>query len=100
MREPVEFDPDAQTDFDDASDWYRDQNEVAQQSFIIAIETALESIVRAPQSYPVVFGSKIRRAVIRPFPYTILYTSEEAGIFVNAVFHTSRNPMIGRGRIG
>lgn len=99
MRASVEFDPDAKVEFDDASDWYSDQDENAKAAFISAIRLTLESISRSPNSFPVVFGSHTRRAVVHRFPYNIFFTSEQGRVFVYAVFHTSRNPIVWQGRI-
>jgi plasmid stabilization system protein ParE len=77
MRLRLEIDPDAQIDFNEASDWYREQDEAAKAAFIASIKTALEAISLSPNSFP----------------------PEEDRVFVHAIFHTSRNPMIWHGRI-
>ena len=46
----------------------------------------------APQRFPV--GPKgIRRALLRRFPYMILFRATDDAIHIIAVFHTSRDPV-------
>jgi plasmid stabilization system protein ParE len=64
------------------------------------IEDAIEKIKERPLSYPVVHLSNVRRALTHRFPYSLIFTVEEKFIFIVAVFHSSRDPMIWKGRIG
>lgn len=100
MITSIILDPDARIDFKDASDWYLAHDETAMLAFVDVIRTTLEAIALSPNSYPVVFGSNTRKAVVKRFPYTIFFSVEEDIVFVHAIFHTSRNPIIWRGRIG
>ncbi len=54
---------------------------------------------KQPLAYPVVHQYDVRRALTQKFPYSIIFTVEEQSIFVIAVFHSSRDPMIWKGRI-
>ncbi|NJL41758.1 MAG: type II toxin-antitoxin system RelE/ParE family toxin [Leptolyngbyaceae cyanobacterium SM1_4_3] len=44
-----------------------------------------------PEAYEVVFEN-VRRAVVRKFPYLILYKVEPNRVVVLAVFHSKRDP--------
>ena len=58
---------------------------------LFCVEESLEKISRDPKLYPAIH-KKIRRAMIRRFPYGILCFLEKDEIVVVGVFHSSRNP--------
>lgn len=97
---PIELSPAAQIDFDDAADWYGSYSDELRITFIAAIDAALELVRRSPASFPVVSGTQVRRAIVRKFPYIILFTLQSDHIFIYSIFHTSRNPIVWRGRVG
>lgn len=94
----IEFRPAARFDFDEAADWYSTEGPELRDRFIDAIDQTIAAIVRSPASYPIVSGTRIRRAVVREFPYLIFFWFDSFQIVVISVFHTSRNPMVWRGR--
>jgi toxin ParE1/3/4 len=62
------------------------------------VEESLEKISRNPDLHPVVH-KKIRRALIRRFPYGILYFIEKDKIVLVGVFHGRRNPKQWKNRV-
>ena len=62
-----------------------------------AVEQMLERIAAAPLRFGPVRG-KIRRALLRRFPYAIHFVPESNAVIVLAVFHTKRAPshLVGR----
>lgn len=92
--------PGARLDFDEATDWYHEQDESVKIRFVEAVHSVFVQILRSPLSFPVVHGSNVRQAQVRKFPYTIFYTIQPKRILVYSVFHTSRNPTIWRRRVG
>jgi len=95
----LEFGPGAKQDFDEASDWYQWQDPPLKTAFIGAVGSALERVRTKPESFPIVFGGFVRRAIVSKFPFVIIFTEQEDRIYVYSVFHTSRNPVIWKGRI-
>lgn len=95
----LKLNPGARQDFDEATDWYNEQDESVKVRFVEAVNSAFGQILRSPLSFPVVHGSNVRQAQIRRFPYTIFFTIQPDRILVYSVFHTSRNPIIWRGRL-
>jgi plasmid stabilization system protein ParE len=99
MTRPVTFLRAAQEEAAEAIDWYEDKEAGLGREFREAVETAVESIQSNPLAFPIVQGSRLRRAITHRFPYSIIYSVDENGILIVAVFHMSRNPMIWRGRV-
>ena len=90
--------PGARLDFDDAKDWYDQQDENVAIRFVEAVNTAFGRIRRSPLLFPVVHGANVRQAQVPKFPYTILFAVQPARILVYSVFHTGRNPLIWKSR--
>jgi toxin ParE1/3/4 len=83
----------------EAIDWYEEKQAGLGTAFRESVESAISSIQANPFAYPIVQGSKVRRALTERFPYSIIYSVETDAILVVSVFHTSRNPIIWRGRV-
>lgn len=89
----------AEEEMADAVSWYEGKERGLGTHLRKEIEKAISKIQQRPRAYQLVKGSKIRRILIEKFPYSIFYIVEDDHIFVISVFHTSRNPMIWRGRV-
>ena len=76
---------------EEAQRWYEDQSPGLGERFASAIERTLVLIETNPTAYQVVEDS-IRRAVVRKFPYSVFYVTEEDRVVVLAVFHQSMDP--------
>ena len=81
----------AKRDFADAISWYEGRREGLGQEFSLAVEQRLERIAASPHQFAPIRG-KIRRAVLRRFPYSIFFLAEDRRIVVLAVFHAKRDP--------
>ena len=57
----------------------------------MAIDTAIERMSANPLQFPAVFKN-VRRALLRQFPYMLLFTIEGDTLLVIACFHASRDP--------
>jgi len=99
MKRPIAFTAAAETEADEAIEWYEEREVGLGTRFREALEGIIVSIQTNPFAYPVVEGSAIRRAVVNGFPYIVVYSLEVETILILSVFHTSRNPIIWRGRI-
>ena len=99
MGRRVSFLPAAEIEAADAIDWYGEKQIGLGDSFLKALEDAIAAIQRDPLAFPVVLGSSVRRALTQRFPYSIIYTVTGEEILIIAVFHSSRNPIIWRGRV-
>lgn len=83
--------PEAEAELDEAAAWYSAQSRGLGAEFVRVVDAAFASIRRNPRQFPLVHG-EVRRAVIRRFPYAILFKSSEEEIVVLSVFHSRRDP--------
>jgi plasmid stabilization system protein ParE len=59
--------------------------------FLNQINECIESILLNPESYKLEFDV-YRQAIVKKFPFVIVYTKINSIIFISAIFHTSKNP--------
>ncbi len=90
--------PEAEFDISDAYDWYEGRRTGLGEEFLSSVDACMEGIRRRPAMYPLVHEA-YRRALIRRFPYAVLFECAEAAVTVYAVFHTSRDPEKWRRRL-
>jgi plasmid stabilization system protein ParE len=85
----------ANAEMTEAYNWYQSKKKGLGSEFLRALNERLTAIERTPTSYPVVHehGSRhLRRALLRRFPYSLIYFIEGQVIIVIACFHGSRDP--------
>ena len=87
----------ARADLVEAVRWYDTHAPQVVPQFRDALRTALSRIAENPKQFPPSFKNT-RRALLRRFPYIIVFREMQDAIYVVAVFHTSRNPLIWQGR--
>lgn len=94
MKTRLEIRPAARAEFDDASDWYKNEGTIIRDEFVAAVGRTVESITDRPLSFPVVFGASVRRATVKEFPYSIFFIHRKNIVIVLSIFQNKRNPMI------
>lgn len=87
----LNFHSEAKSEFDEAYLWYEDQREGLGTEFARCVNEVLETIQRNPEIYAPV-ENRIRRALVRRFPFGVFYKEVSSGIRVIAIFHSKRNP--------
>lgn len=100
MKRTLEIRPAARREFDEASDWYRDEDPVLRDRFVHAVEMTISDLTWTPFAFPVAYGEAVHRATVKRFPYSIFFTVENELVVVLSIFHDIRNPIVWRGRIG
>jgi len=85
------FDPDAQSEFFDAIQYYEESKKGLGKRYRIHIEFAIKSISEAPFRYRTLHHP-FRKFLLKKFPYSIIYTIEPDHIRIMAVAHTKRKP--------
>lgn len=86
----IHFGPIAKLEIEDATIWYENQQVGLGEVFITAVENAILKISESPDAYSKVQNH--RQFPLKNFPFIILYEVSAGAIFIDAVFHTSRNP--------
>jgi len=85
------FRPEANLEINEAAEWYEARGQGLDVEFLRVLDACIESIRRDSMLYPVVHG-EARRAVLRRFPYSVIYAVREDEIVVIACFHGRRDP--------
>jgi hypothetical protein len=82
------------TDLQEAYDWYEEQSLGLGERFIREVDDYLLLINKNPFQFAVQFSEKYRFALLKRFPFRIVYRIDERKkcVYVISVFHTSRNP--------
>ncbi len=85
--------PFAESELKEAENWYNLQKENLGKEFIEEIENKLMQIKRNPNHYAKI-RKDIRKALLKRFPYSIVFTVTDEWVEVYSFFHHSRNPKI------
>lgn len=97
MTLPLRIRSEANAELNAAWNWYESRREGLGDDLLGCVDAAFAAVARAPNAYPRVDGA-IRRALVRRFPYVILFREYPDYVAILAVFHTGRNPDEARGR--
>lgn len=91
MRYALEIHPKAENETVDAYNWYEDQYNGLGEMFLSDLESVYKKIELNPDFFSKA-GKGFRQAVLKQFPYVVVYEIKRTRVVVYAVFHTSRNP--------
>ncbi|WP_165497317.1 type II toxin-antitoxin system RelE/ParE family toxin [Phytopseudomonas dryadis] len=91
MKRGIRLRPEVEAELEAAIDWYEACAPGLGSDFMRAVEASLASIERNPEYYQVVFDTA-RRALLRRFPYALIYSIEPDAIVIAACLHTRQNP--------
>ena len=97
MNYRILIQPEAETDIQDAYNWYEENSKGLGSEFIRVIDASLSKISRNPYAYPTIYR-EFRRILIRRFPYGLFYLVESEAIYIFACFHVKKNPKVWRER--
>ena len=81
----------SQKEYQEAVYYYDDQNIVIGNEFIGEVEEAIKLIVSFPSAWPLV-NDKLRRYVLKRFPFMILYKFYGDRVVIFAIAHQHREP--------
>ena len=87
----LEIKEEAEEEISDAFTWYEDQKEGLGSELIDILDDYFEILKDNPFLFQIASGDE-RVAVVRKFPYKIVYGIESDKVIVYSVFHTHRNP--------
>lgn len=91
MSLPIVVNPEAEDDLDQARTWYEEQRPGLGDDFLLCVEQVFDLIQRMPSLHAKVFQD-LRLALVRRFPYAIVYGTDDDQITIVAVYHTRRDP--------
>jgi plasmid stabilization system protein ParE len=81
-----------------AAEWYRKRSHGAAEGFLNELDRTIDLISRDPEQYQSYeFGTS--RAMLRKFPYLIVFREGTGGIEIIAVAHGRRSPGYWRDRM-
>ena len=92
------FDPDAQSEFLAAVEYYEKCQDGLSRRFRLTVESHVVRICEMPFLFRV-FHPPFRRCLISQFPYSIIFSVEPNFIMIVAVAHTKRKPGYWNARI-
>lgn len=92
-----EFLPPAEEEMIEASEFYEARSEGLGFEFLDDVQRVIDLVREHPKIGQSV-GGGFRRAVLRRFPFSIIYSEERNEIVIIAVAHTKRRPGYWRGR--
>lgn len=91
------FKPLAEMDIAEAAIWYNFQRDGLGEEFLLALEAKFNEIQRNPHQFNIIYKN-VRRAFPNRFPYGIFFITRENIIYIVAIVHTSRNPVVWKKR--
>lgn len=83
--------PEAALEIQDRFEWYEAQTLGLGAEFVRAVDACLSGIGRDPLAHPILYR-QARRALVRRFPYGILYVVDHDSLAAIACFHGKRDP--------
>jgi plasmid stabilization system protein ParE len=89
--------PEAEDELLEAIDWYEARSPGLGAELLRCVDASFHRIQRHPEAYPVAHRLT-RMALVRRFPYLVLYRVVGEFISVVAIFHAKRDPKIWKRR--
>jgi plasmid stabilization system protein ParE len=93
----VRFHPEAQAEYQGALAWYQARSRQAADRFEAETERVLTLVASNPGLFPR-YDDEHRFAMLRRFPYSVVYRVLPDGLYVIAVAHSRRKPGYWHGR--
>ena len=85
------FHPEAQTDLNQAVDYYENCQSGLGSEFLNEVEAAIKRILQFPEAWSNL-SHRTRRCLTNRFPYGLIYQTQENHIRIIAVVHSHRHP--------
>ncbi|MBI5193777.1 MAG: type II toxin-antitoxin system RelE/ParE family toxin [Nitrospirae bacterium] len=77
------FHPEAAAEFNESIEYYEECEQGLGYDFSIEVFNCIQKIVNYPTAWPVI-EEDVRRCLVTRFPYGIVYSIEQSGIFILA----------------
>jgi len=95
---PIVLRPKARAEFDEAFDWYEQQQAGLGVEFAERVQAVFDRISAMAELHAIVHRD-VRKALVRRFPYAVFYRVRAGRVVVLAVFHAKRDPELWKSRI-
>jgi plasmid stabilization system protein ParE len=95
----VLFHPEAQAEYEAALAWYQARSTRSAARFEVEVDRVLKLIAASPGSFPR-YDDDHQFAILKRFPFSLVYQPQPAHVFIVAVAHSSRSAGYWRGRTG
>ena len=82
--------PAAEAEYNQAIDWYLGKSATAAKRFVVAVETAIDSIRNNPEQYPR-WDQTYRFCLCRRFPYYIAYRCTSERVVIVSIRHAAQD---------
>ena len=89
--------PEAELDLIEAIRWYDERDQKLGNNFLRRVYQCITSLERNPRLFPIVHR-QMRRALVRRFPFQILYEIEIEEIIIYGIYHSARDPEVWKRR--
>lgn len=103
MTKPVRFDAEAEEEFAAAARWYERERPGLGREFLASVDEAVLEVRERPGSFSLVPSIPqdlgVRRALVKRFPYAVVFLELADEIRVLAVAHGARRPGYWRDRL-
>ncbi len=93
MTYNLELHESAEEELWETVDYYDARKDRLGKEFARELQRVMQLIRSQPHLFPKVSGEK-RKAVLKRFPYLIIFEIVENTVFVLAIFHEKRNPKV------
>ena len=93
----VSFHPEARDEYDGALAWYEARSRRAATRFEAEVDRVVALIASQPEAFPA-YDTDHRFAVLRRFPYSIVYRTQTDRVTVVALAHSARRAGYWSGR--
>ena len=94
----VGFHPAARSELFESADYYDIQSAGLGAEFLDEIERSIKRAIDHPDAAPIVFG-RTRKLFVSRFPYSVMYSVDDVGVFITAIAHHRQRPLYWRGRL-
>jgi toxin ParE1/3/4 len=88
----------ARRDYDESFDWYAERTESAAIGFQIAVEEALDIIIRNPERCSLARRG-CRYYPLKHYPFRIIFHHDNTRVVIVAIAHAKRRPNYWRNRV-
>lgn len=98
MAKAITFTSEAEDDSYQGYAWYESRRIGLGREFITAVDACLQLISRNPKLYQTIYKD-YRRAVVRRFPFSIIYEGTDSEVTIYAIFDSRQEPNKWRERL-